>query len=195
MKGIRMKYYRLLVVVLVFLVGCKAGPGEPCAKSEDCGAALSCFDFECVNIQEMKEIKVRRAKRNSDRAHCGNQYNPYNRSLNLCYDSGACTVSEEGKCIVGNEQDCLDSKGCRERGACGYSVIPVSTEFAGRSGTFPYCSPRNTLDCKAATECKDCVLGQDQEVRVGNIRCVPAGYAAEDGYVVIQENPYWQKVD
>ena len=203
---------------LLCLMACKAGDGAACAKNEDCANRLTCHEYECVNIERMKQIKAEKAKVAADRATC-NRYVDYGRGRkNECYDYGRCSVNALGECVASNNQDCESSRECQEHGNCGYAILPKVWE--GAKIQFNTCSPRNVSDCLRSNQCKtrnSCLLEiskskveslskNEPYYAVTSVMCNTEAnfhYAKDNaarfdnGRIVeiIQSNPFWQKED
>ncbi len=140
-----------LLLLLIPLAGCKAGQGDRCAKSEDCGTGLVCFapteaqgsfikarsyaDLEpyldaytCVTPEDLAEA----AQAFAD-ARC--------RARVLCKDFGRCT-EKDGSCIATRDADCRASTiDCKDDGKC----------TAHRDG---WCRATSNADCRATERCK-----------------------------------------
>ncbi len=122
-----MKRLLLLILLLIPFAGCKAGQGDRCAKSEDCGSGLVCFapteaegsfikarsyadlkpylhDYTCVTPEDLAEA----AQAHLDAA-C--------RASDECEKFGYCTA-KDGSCRAISDADCKGSTACSEYGHC-----------------------------------------------------------------------------
>lgn len=123
----------LLILILIPFAGCKAGQGDRCAKSEDCGSGLVCFapteaqgsftkarsyadlepyldSYTCVTPEDLAEAaQAYRAEEKAAQARC--------RASVMCVHAGLCTLKDD-KCIVGSDSDCRLSEGCKKYGNC-----------------------------------------------------------------------------
>ncbi len=49
-------------IVLATMVGCRAGPGEPCEQKEQCQEGLLCHEKSCMTVQEVAKIRYDRGE-------------------------------------------------------------------------------------------------------------------------------------
>ena len=84
----------LLLVLLVAVVGCKAGDGERCAKPDDCAVGLMC----------------------GASSTCGTPESLVCAAKNPCKDFGLCT-DKDGECVA-TEASCAASSRCKDFGYC-----------------------------------------------------------------------------
>ena len=142
-----MKILALLLLLIPF-AGCKAGQGDLCAKSEDCGSGLVCFapteargsfikarsyadleryldTYTCVTPEDLAEA----AQAHLDAA-C--------RASDECRELGYCTA-KDGSCRATSDADCKGSTPCKDWGRC-----------TAKDG---YCQATIDADCKRSTAC------------------------------------------
>jgi len=153
-----------LLVGLVLLGGCKATEGAACAKNEDCASGLTCHDYKCATIEQMKRLREERARRRADRQHCSAQYMRGfpNVRENTCLDNGWCSRAPNGECVAGRDEDCKESRKCSQTGKC--RLVNARTYLTCGSGT--------TADCVGSTECSikgKCAL--IEHIQNGHVSC------------------------
>jgi hypothetical protein len=167
-----------LILLLISLAACTAGPSDHCAAPEDCDSGLVCFapgeaEGRLFNAHTFRELEPHLESgacvTPEDLVEAAQAYaDAVCRAAFACGQSGWCTA-KDGKCIAGSDEDCRSSVGCKEYGWCAAKdgeCLTTSNEHCRASTAYckeqgrcvrrdGWCMAGSDEDCRASQWCKE----------------------------------------
>ena len=167
-----------LILLLISLAACTAGPSDHCAAPEDCDSGLVCFapgeaEGRLFNAHTFRELEPHLESHTcvtpEDLAEAAQAHaDAACRASFSCGQSGWCTA-KDGKCVAGRDEDCRASVGCEEFGWCvakNGECMTTSNEHCRDSTVYckeqgrctmrdGWCMASSDEDCRASQWCKE----------------------------------------